>query len=68
MTPEDYDRDKLEHIVDRMSLVSVLEMLSTICYLKSERMYEDQPESVKAKVWSRASAAIYAASMKIGDI
>jgi hypothetical protein len=62
------DMPKLEAMVDRHGLYSVLAMLSDICGEKAEHLRSNWQDRSSAQNWGKAIAAIDVAASKVDNI
>jgi hypothetical protein len=60
------ERSKLlEDMIDQVSLTTVLEMLSEVCYAKAEQLRTNQQDSTQALAWDQDAKRVDALSFKI---
>ena len=57
-------RDEIEAMVDKESVVTVLELLADVCYLKAEHLRDNWQDTQSAKVWDKTGDAIMKLSAK----
>lgn len=62
------DRDVLENLVDRTSLIEVLEALSEIAGLKQEHVQANWQDSGLAKAWGQASFHVARAAAAVDPL
>ncbi|UKP00304.1 hypothetical protein [Nostoc sp. UHCC 0870] len=53
-----YDKEDIEAMLDSMSVVDVLRIMSEICYEKAEYLRTDYQDSETARAWEKVGRAV----------
>jgi hypothetical protein len=53
-----YDKEDIEAMLDSMSVVDVLRIMSQICYEKAEYLRTDYQDSETARAWEKVGRAV----------
>jgi|GEM_PF-739352 len=53
-----YDKDDIKTMIDGMSLSSVLEILSQVCYEKAEHLRTNWQDPDTARAWEKVARAV----------